>query len=183
MVRHAGYVDCATLPKGQPCTRLHDIALVHYVADDLTVSDPRVGYNPIELDETPPSPDNAYEAGVAQALGWGKTAPGPDGRYSAILIEVRVYLSDRKRCAAQPGYRGAVDETVLCAAGGGRDTCTGDSGGPLVADTAGRMLIGIVSWGRGCADQNSPGVYTRVSAYADWIRRAMAADPAVSRLR
>jgi TolB-like protein/Tfp pilus assembly protein PilF len=43
MVRHAGYVDCATLPKGQPCTRLHDIALVHYVADDLTVSDPRVG--------------------------------------------------------------------------------------------------------------------------------------------
>ena len=47
----------------------------------------------------------------------------------------------------------------------------GDSGGPLVAKMCdGRWAqVGIVSYGEGCAFKDSPGVYTRVSAYADWI--------------
>jgi secreted trypsin-like serine protease len=183
MVRHAGYDDCARPAKGQVCSRLNDIALVHYVADALTRPNPGADYYPIAYDGTAARSGDDYESGLVHALGWGKTAAGADGRYSAILIDVGVLLIGRKDCASRPGYRGTVDETVLCAGGEGRDTCTGDSGGPLVAGIPAITVIGIVSWGRGCADGRYPGIYTRVSAHADWIRRAMAADPAVSRLR
>lgn len=45
----------------------------------------------------------------------------------------------------------------------------GDSGGPI---TSGGTLIGIVSWGVGCADPYYPGVYTRLAhpTIRRWIR-------------
>lgn len=58
----------------------------------------------------------------------------------------------------------------------GQETCLpiffqNDSGGPLAYPDSRNIwhLVGIVSWGDGCAEKNKPGVYTRVTAYRDWI--------------
>ena len=49
-------------------------------------------------------------------------------------------------------------------------SCDGDSGGPLLEDGT---VVGLVSWGDGCARHGRPGVYARVSSAYDWIRRSV----------
>ncbi len=68
----------------------------------------------------------------------------------------------------------AIDGQQLCAgipSGPEAGSCQGDSGGPLVAldEFACPVQVGLVSWADGCGKANRPTVYTRVSAYKDWI--------------
>ena len=72
----------------------------------------------------------------------------------------------------------SVGDATLCAGGGEQDSCYGDSGGPLILRYAegGPVQVGVVSWGLGCARAGSPGVYTRTSAYKDWIAETARLD-------
>lgn len=66
-----------------------------------------------------------------------------------------------------------IEKHAICAGSpdGGKDSCQGDSGGPLAyrTDANTTTLIGIVSYGEGCANPIFPGVYTKVAALLDWI--------------
>lgn len=53
-----------------------------------------------------------------------------------------------------------------------KDTCQGDSGGPLMMFTPNKqwMLVGLTSFGYGCARKSYSGIYTRIAAFKEWIK-------------
>jgi secreted trypsin-like serine protease len=127
--------------------------------------DRTVPYRPAKL---PSGGDQTlYAAGVrATVLGWGRMAEG--GQPSQVLRKATVPIMSDSACSA--GYQDYNAKSMVCAGypQGGVDACQGDSGGPLVV---GNTLIGLVSWGEGCARPGKPGIYTRVSTYASDIRQ------------
>merc|ERR1712130_782241 len=76
------------------------------------------------------------------------------------------------------GKRFQLDDSFICAGGAdGKDTCKGDGGSPLVCqskfDPTSYVQAGIVAWGIGCGEDNTPGVYASVSKGVCWIDYAM----------
>jgi secreted trypsin-like serine protease len=117
--------------------------------------------------------DNDDPTGDATCTGWGTTSEG--GSVADILRWVVVPIITNAKC--QEAYGSDVIPSMICAGldQGGKDSCQGDSGGPLTAQVGGQTkLVGIVSWGYGCARPGYPGVYTRVSSFADWLRVQLA---------
>merc|ERR1712107_687402 len=88
------------------------------------------------------------------ATGWGTLESG--GWQPTELHEVDVKLTTNKICRKLVG---GITKNMLCAAEDGKDSCQGDSVGPLVTLENGQhALIGVVSWGYGCAEPDSPGL-------------------------
>jgi secreted trypsin-like serine protease len=104
-----------------------------------------------------------------EVAGWG-VFDFKKQQTSVYLNDVGVRLLDLKDCS---GYRNLNPNDQLCAGypEGIYDSCSGDSGGPLMVrdGPTGYLLIGVVSFGRGCAQKGYPGVYARLSSYRDWI--------------
>ncbi|KAG9405063.1 hypothetical protein AC1031_004165 [Aphanomyces cochlioides] len=101
--------------------------------------------------------------------GWGVTQE--DGSEPSVLLELGINTLTNTRCAQLLSPYN-VDSTMLCAGGqSGKDSCQGDSGGPLTVESSGsEKLVGVVSWGLGCAQANKPGVYSRISTAKDFIQ-------------
>lgn len=129
---------------------------------------------PIDLNSNNNVPSNNQDLKV---IGFGRLEDG--GRSADDLQEVTVQYITTNECNDSDSYDGDVDKTMMCAGvdGGGKDSCQGDSGGPLFMETNGKFTqVGIVSWGVGCAEENYPGVYARISDAFDWIKDTVCND-------
>ncbi|XP_030592372.1 transmembrane protease serine 9-like isoform X2 [Archocentrus centrarchus] len=112
-----------------------------------------------------------YSGSNTWVTGWGTIASGVSLPFPQNLMEVEVPIVGNRKCNCNYGV-GKITDNMVCAglSAGGKDSCQGDSGGPMVIKQNGLWIqAGIVSFGRGCALPNFPGVYARVSRYETWI--------------
>jgi secreted trypsin-like serine protease len=115
------------------------------------------------------------EGTATQALGWGNM-DAAGSSYPTTLQIVDVPIVSRTTC--NTSYSGSITDNMICAgyAAGGKDSCQGDSGGPLVLGTTDSTtgntsytLMGVTSFGEGCAEPNKYGVYVNVANYQSAI--------------
>lgn len=154
-------------------TSRFDVAVLELASSGIAA-----GGQPLQLiGEEGSSDDALWAAGKMLAIsGWGTTSESGD--VSSQLREARVPRVADSTCGQSDYYGTSFDAgTMVCAgfAAGGVDTCQGDSGGPLAASTQDPLpvsennpsewrLVGVTSWGIGCARAKKPGVYARVAA-------------------
>lgn len=155
-------------------TKKNDIALLKLESPlDL---DPDSPINAICL----PGKGRAVEPGTTLfTAGWGQQAEGDSDSASMTALSANLPLLsyDGEKC-------GSYDEDqilpgMLCAgySDGTTDTCQGDSGGPLVYQEDGQnYLLGVVSWGNGCAKEGYPGIYTDVGQFLPWINAVITSN-------
>jgi secreted trypsin-like serine protease len=150
-------------PDYDEITKNNDIALLNLQA-------PAEGKNisPIHL-ITAEQEDTLIPTMPLVVSGWG--AIYESGSSGPMLHEADVSLIERQRCNGSNMYEGRISDVMICAGKkrGGVDSCQGDSGGPLALIGESSKLVGLVSWGDGCARPNKPGVYTRVSSFNSWV--------------
>ena len=119
-----------------------------------------------------------WEPGDLETIaGWGNTSADSD-EFPDTLQKAQVPITTDAYCESRYSEDDGWDfdpQTMVCAGypEGGVDTCQGDSGGPLFGTAAdgSRRVVGVTSWGNGCAQEGYPGVYARVAetALREWV--------------
>ncbi|XP_052223884.1 neurotrypsin-like [Dreissena polymorpha] len=102
----------------------------------------------------------------------------PNYTCQTVLSAAEVRLIDDDDCKRTYGTE--ITPNMVCAGymEGGIDACAGDSGGPLVCSVEGLYYVmGVISWGTGCALPGYPTVYAKVAAFQSWIETTIASYP------
>jgi len=120
-----------------------------------------------------------FEGQTCFATGWGKDKFGSNGEYQVVLKEIDLPVVNHDVCEdklrlTRLGKKFQLHESFLCAGGvDNKDTCKGDGGSPLVCPSKYQpdtyVQAGIVAWGVGCGEDNTPGVYASVSKALCWV--------------
>jgi secreted trypsin-like serine protease len=132
----------------------------------MKLNSPVYNVEPVRLNDHKTIPKNLDEVTVIGAGILNEDDFSLPKRLQQVSVPVVPFMF----CNGERSYNGILDEEVqFCAGSAGKDACTGDSGGPLL-NTQG-LQVGIVNYGLGCGEFFYPGVYTRTSAFLDWIER------------
>lgn len=116
--------------------------------------------------------DQVAPGTICQVSGWGYPAEGVK-IISDDLMYVDLPVLTMETCRQLLENVTNITPGMYCAGymEGLRDSCQGDSGGGMICNG---MLMGIVSFGEGCARPRLPGIYTDVLYHKHWITYPMA---------
>ncbi len=187
---HPGYVGRVPYP--------NDIALIRIVADNPAARAFPLERAKIRMLGTVPGDTAISRSDTLRVTGWGRTLKRDvdagvlvDGKFNHMsekLLQILQSPNDAA-CAKLADYRDRDPAKTICAVSArpGVDSCQGDSGGPVTRQEGReRVLVGLVSWGKGCAAVGMPSLYTSVPGHLAWIaeaRAALMAAAAASRRR
>ncbi|XP_039600572.1 coagulation factor X [Polypterus senegalus] len=123
-------------------------------------------------------PDKEFSEKVLMKEGYGQISGfgriHERGRQSTVLQQLSVPYVDRQVCMESSQFKITVNMFCSGYEEEGKDACQGDSGGPHVTRYKNTWFVtGVISWGEGCARQGKYGVYTQISRYIGWIKKAM----------
>lgn len=154
-------------PQFDPKVMHNDVALLFVESlDHSGLSQP---VTPIPLNRNPTLPE---DLGKTTVIGWGN-ASSYGYIFGDELRQADIPVIALEKCRSAGDFYSTISDNEICAGdmeNGAIDSCQGDSGGPLIAiDNGTPVLVGVVSWGIGCALKGKPGVYARVSSYTGWI--------------
>ena len=154
-------------PDHDATSKKADIALLLTAKQNPTHRDPMESQDFADLSLDDGSLAEAFVAGWGLRSSYGFLP-------SEQLEIVSLPIVNMAECQKLGGRYQHLGQDQICAGdlkAGGFDSCQGDSGGPLFIKGADQRphVVGIVSWGDGCAQPLHPGVYTRVSSYKSWI--------------
>eukprot|EP00814_Leptocylindrus_danicus_P022076 CAMPEP_0116010180 /NCGR_PEP_ID=MMETSP0321-20121206/3856_1 /TAXON_ID=163516 /ORGANISM="Leptocylindrus danicus var. danicus, Strain B650" /LENGTH=319 /DNA_ID=CAMNT_0003479247 /DNA_START=186 /DNA_END=1142 /DNA_ORIENTATION=- len=151
VVIHPDYINSSIPPR-------YDMALL--------VLDGTSKYGTIALDDGISYPLSS--GGAVNIVGWGKME---SGIHSPVLLHTEIEYLPNDQCRNYCGNYIYDDSLCLFTADSGKGACNGDSGGPAFKNNPEDQMpfvqIGVASWGLADCEQ-SPSVYTRVSAGYEW---------------
>jgi secreted trypsin-like serine protease len=140
----------------------HDLALIK-LSSPVTLGG---GPTSTSLVALAPSSIGSLTGRTSWVTGWGKISTTPTN-YAPELYEVDLPIISNSTCSSW--WAGITAGNICAGNGTGKDSCSGDSGGPLVIYENGEWVqVGIVSSGASACG-TYPGIYTRVSYYANWV--------------
>ncbi|KAM4603345.1 ovochymase-2 [Polymixia lowei] len=170
IIRHEGFVY------EQDRTDItNDVALVH-LAEPVNMTRE---ISPICL----PKSGTVMPAGTpCFVTGWGDEKGNLFPKVSEKLNQAALPIIDFPTCSKPAYWWDTLRPSMICAGYESPDelksACQGDSGGPFACKAAGTNTTwevhGVVSFGpQGCIRDKKPSVFTRVSAFNDWILNNM----------
>uniref|UniRef100_H3C6B4 pancreatic elastase n=1 Tax=Tetraodon nigroviridis TaxID=99883 RepID=H3C6B4_TETNG len=128
----------------------------------------------VQLGSLPPSGQLLPHNNLCYITGWGRTSTG--GSLSAQLKQAYLPLVDYTNCTKSDWWGSTVKNNMVCAGGAAESGCNGDSGGPLNCLVNDKYYVhGVTSFvsAWGCNYPKKPTVFTRVSAYLEWMDSIM----------
>uniref|UniRef100_A0A3Q3MQ92 Peptidase S1 domain-containing protein n=1 Tax=Labrus bergylta TaxID=56723 RepID=A0A3Q3MQ92_9LABR len=166
IIRHEGFVY-----EQDKTDITNDVALVHLSTPVNMTRE----ISPICL----PKPGAVMPAGTpCFVTGWGDEKGNLFPKVSEKLNQAALPIVDFQTCSKPAYWWDILRPSMICAGYESPDelksACQGDSGGPFACAAAGANptweVHGIVSFGpQGCIKDKKPSVFTRVSAFNDWI--------------
>jgi trypsin len=139
----------------------------------MKLSSPVMSIKPVRLHKNKNHP-MIIDSSMLQVIGWGYQQEYNTGISTTRLRIADVPVVSINKCRIKYPL---VTNNQLCAGYDdkpGIDACYGDSGGPLLYRTKREyILVGIVSYGKGCARQGWYGVYTRMQSLYYFIMATM----------